>query len=135
MKTHITTASLAALTLLLSSCAGKPVAEAEWNHLKIWQRVGDNPTTYIPSGYAANRPRTEHDGTWFVDKRDGKRLFVPDQKVGEWSPGVLAGEAKKVCDIKPPKAPKDLKDIAEDTASAVLWTVVGVAMAIGQMGH
>jgi hypothetical protein len=49
----------------------------------------------VPTGYGADRPRTERDGTWFTDQRDGKRLFVPKQGVRGWQPGVLAGEAKK----------------------------------------
>lgn len=81
--------------LLATSCADSPRAEADWNKLHIWHRVADIPPTYVPAGYGSNQPRNERDGTWFTDERDGKRLFVPSQPVGEWKPGALIGEAKK----------------------------------------
>ena len=74
----------------------KLLPETEWNKLGIWQRVAEQPVTYIPHGYGVSAPRGEKDGRWFVDKRDGKRLFVPSDKVGEFSNGVLLGEARKI---------------------------------------
>ena len=35
------------------------------------------------------RPRSEHDGKWFVDARDHKRLFVPNEPGMGLSPEVL----------------------------------------------
>ena len=70
--------------------------ESEWNYLKMWRRVGSEPPTYIPDGYSPNLPRTESEGAWVVDKRDGKRLFVPNTKVGIYKPSILLGEATKI---------------------------------------
>lgn len=72
--------------------------ESEWNYLGIWRRVGSEPPTYVPDGYSPSSPRTESEGTWFVDKRDGKRLFVPNTKVGTYKPSILLREASKVTD-------------------------------------
>jgi hypothetical protein len=36
-----------------------------------------------------------------VDQRDGKRLFVPNEKVGDMEPGVLKGEAQKISQQSP----------------------------------
>jgi hypothetical protein len=69
--------------------------ESVWNASRVWQRVGDHPATYIPRGYSASAPRGESHGRWFVDERDGKRLFVPSQGAGALSAGVLRGEAIK----------------------------------------
>jgi hypothetical protein len=85
-----------ASVLLVVSCATRPKPAEDWNALKIWQQVHSTPPTYVPTGYAARQPRTDRDGTWFTDKRDGKRLFVPNQTVRGMTPGVLVGEAKKV---------------------------------------
>jgi hypothetical protein len=75
---------------------GDALPETEWNRKGLWQRVADEPPTYIPTGYSASSPRTETEGTWIVDERDNKRLFVPNEKVGIHTPGVMIGEAKKV---------------------------------------
>lgn len=83
-------------TLLTVSCATRSKPRADWNSLKIWQQVASNPLTYVPTGYGASQPRTEREGTWFTDKRDGKRIFVPKHAVRGLAPGVLVGEAKKV---------------------------------------
>ena len=74
----------------------KLLPETAWNKLGIWQRVTEQPATYIPRGYGVSAPRGGSDGEWFVDKRDGKRLFVPNVDVGEFSNGVLVGEATKI---------------------------------------
>ncbi len=78
-----------------------PLPESEWNALGIWRRVADQPTTYIPKDYPITAPRGDREGTWVVDQRDGKRLFVPKAKVGDLEPGVLKGEAQKVCQRPP----------------------------------
>lgn len=94
-------------SLLATSCATRSKPDAAWNSLKIWHQVASNPPTYVPAGYGATQPRTDHDGTWFMDKRDGKRVFVPNQPMRHWEHGVLLGEAKKVTgyDDKPRLSP------------------------------
>lgn len=103
---------LAAAAILLTGCVHQvslvevagaaadhrrgPLPESEWNRPGLWQRVGDAPATYIPTGYPRSAPRTEKAGTWVVDKRDGKRLFVPNPDVNGVGAGVLMGEAIKV---------------------------------------
>lgn len=82
--------------LLCTSCSTGKKPDPDWNRLHLWHQVAAQPPTYVPKGYGADRPLTEHDGTWFTDSRDGKRLYVPKQGVPGWTPGVLAGEAKKV---------------------------------------
>lgn len=99
---------LLVLSMLSISCATRPKPNAaDWNQLKIWRQVGVNPPTYVPTGYGADQPRTERDGTWFTDQRDGKRLFVPNQATRGMEHGVLLGEAKKVTghDNKPRLSP------------------------------
>ena len=78
-----------------------PLPESEWNALGIWQRVADNPATYIPKGYPITAPRGDKEGTWAVDQRDGKRLFVPKEKIGNLEPSVLMGEAQKISQQSP----------------------------------
>lgn len=89
--------------LLGASCSTAKKPDADWNSLHLWHQVATQPPTYVPTGYGPDRPRTDRDGTWFTDQRNGKRLFVPKQAVRGWEPGVLAGEAKKVTgyDSKP----------------------------------
>lgn len=95
------------LSLLSISCATRSKLGADWNKLRIWHQVASNPPTYVPTGYGASQPRTDRDGTWFTDKRDGKRVFVPNQAIRGWERGVLLGEAKKVTgyDGKPRLSP------------------------------
>lgn len=78
-----------------------PVAESEWNAQGLWQRVADQPPTYIPKGYPVSAPRDDDHGLWLVDARDGKRVFAPRTKVGNTTPGVLLGEARKVTSPPP----------------------------------
>jgi hypothetical protein len=73
-----------------------PKPESEWNESGIWQRVADNPATYIPKGYPKSALRGEKEGTWIVDERDGKKLFVPNVNADGYEPGVLLGEAAKI---------------------------------------
>jgi hypothetical protein len=124
------------LAFVVSACSSfqtdrslKP--EAAWNEAGIWQRVSDKPPTYVPTGYAATRPRGEHDGLWITDRRDGKRFFVPHEPVRGTSPGVLLGEACKITDYQAPKEPKSMKRVASDAASAAFLTVLtlGAGMA------
>jgi hypothetical protein len=79
----------------------EPEPEATWNRMQLWQRVADDPPTYIPTGYGVSAPRTVSEGTWLVDERDGKRMFVPKTKVGDNEPGVLIGEATKITSPSP----------------------------------
>lgn len=74
----------------------KAEPESEWNESKNWKRVSDNPATYIPTVYSDLAPRTEKEGVWLVDKRDSKRMFVPNGIGGLISTGVLIGEARKI---------------------------------------
>lgn len=83
------------VALLCASCSTGKKPYADWNSFHLWHQVATQPPTYVPTGYGADRPRTDRDGTWFTDHRDGKRLFVPRQAVRGYEPGVLAGEAKK----------------------------------------
>jgi hypothetical protein len=78
-----------------------PQPESAWNAVGLWQRVSENPATYIPQGYPASAPRSNRDGTWVMDVRDGKRLFVPNVTVEGYPPGVLLGEAKKITNWSP----------------------------------
>ena len=77
-----------------------PIPESEWNQIGIWYRVSDNPLTFLPKGYGRNLPRTEQTGTWVVDERDGKRLFVPKGGVNGFSDRVLLVEAKNATNWK-----------------------------------
>lgn len=89
-------------SLLCVSCSTGPKLDPDWNSQRLWQQVANPPPTYVPTGYAASRPCSDRDGTWFTDARDGKRLFVPKDGTPGWAPGVLAGEAKKAIGYKPP---------------------------------
>ena len=73
-----------------------PLPDSEWNKHGLWEKVADDPAVYVAAGYSVSSPRTEEVGDWFVDVRDGKRLFVPRAKVGNVSPGILRGEATKI---------------------------------------
>lgn len=77
---------------------GEAPPESQWNALRIWKKASDSPLVYIPSDYPVTAPRSESSGSFFLDKRDGKRLFVPHQFDGSFSPAVLRGEAKKLTD-------------------------------------
>ena len=70
-----------------------PQPESDWNKTRLWRKVGDSPAIYIPRAYPVTASRSESAGRWFVDARDGKRLFVPRTPVGGLTPGVLEGEA------------------------------------------
>ena len=71
-----------------------PEPESKWNDLGIWYRVSDDPPTYLPKGYGRHQPRGDSDGTWVVDARDGKRLFVPRGGVGDLPEGTLLADAR-----------------------------------------
>jgi hypothetical protein len=73
-----------------------PLSESEWNRLKVWKKIKANPPTYIPKEYSASSPRSDADGRWFEDERDGKRLFVPYAAQGGYSPSALAGDSRKI---------------------------------------
>jgi hypothetical protein len=112
-------------SLLAVSCTTHPKKVEDWNASKIWQQVNSTPPTYVPTGYGASRPRTDHDGTWFTDKRDGKRVLVPNQSVRGWEHGVLVGEAKKVTgyDDKPRLSP----------GQKIWWGIIAFFAAMGDM--
>jgi len=71
-----------------------PVPESEWNGTRVWRRISDHPPTYLPFGYGSSLPCNERTGTWVVDKRDGKRLFVPNNGVNGYSHAVLMADAQ-----------------------------------------
>lgn len=115
---------LLVVSLLSISCATRSKPEADWNSLKIWQQIATHPPTYIPAGYGTSQPRTDRDGTWFTDQRDGKRLFVPKQAVSGLEPGVLMGEAKKATgyDGKPRLSP----------GQKICWGLLAFIAALGR---
>jgi len=126
------------LALTLSACASSQTdrslkPETAWNEAGIWRRVADKPPTYVPTGYAANRPRGERDGVWFTDHRDGKKLFVPNESIRGMSRGVLIGEACKITDYQPKKEPKSFGRAASDMASGALFSVLALGAAMGDM--
>lgn len=71
----------------------KVTPESYWNVEGVWGRVADNPPTYQPVGYSG--ALSEEAGEWIVDKRDGKRFFVPKQEVRGVAPAVLWRDAMK----------------------------------------
>lgn len=75
-----------------------PLPESEWNKYRFWKKIQPDPPTYIPAAYPNSSPRTDGDGQWFVDHRDGKRLFAPNVLEGDISASVLAVEASQIID-------------------------------------
>ena len=73
-----------------------PLPESEWNPVGLWVRTRSTPATYLPRGWSRKATREGVDGHWYVDQRDGKRLFVPQSGSGGLSEGTLRGEAIKV---------------------------------------
>lgn len=71
-----------------------PIPESEWNNVKLWYRISAAPPTYLPKGFSRSRTRNESTGTWFIDERDGKRLFVPKGGAGGIPETVLMTEAR-----------------------------------------
>ena len=104
-------------------------AETAWNHLGIWRRVADEPASYVPKSYPKGRTPSDKEGQWFVDRRDGKRLFVPCGGVGSWSEGVLLGEAQKITDTPPPKAELSSRELARSFVGAAQGLVMAMAQA------
>ena len=82
-------------SMIAERMAGVP-GESEWNRAGVWYRVEDTPPTYLPVGYSSGRPRTEAEGEWLVDERDGKRLFVPHGGTDRIRQPILRAEAAKV---------------------------------------
>ena len=74
----------------------KLTPESEWNRYGVWQKVGSSPSSYVSKGYASSAPQSNQGGTWYVDRRDGKRLFAPKTTFRDMLPGVWQGEAKKL---------------------------------------
>ena len=73
----------------------KLTPDSEWNASGIWQKVSSSPPSYVPKGYASSAAH-QQGGIWYVDKRDGKRLFAPNASFRDILPGVWQGEAKKI---------------------------------------
>ncbi|MGB0292547.1 MAG: hypothetical protein ACPGIA_08195 [Luteolibacter sp.] len=76
-----------------------PDPESKWNKYGWWKRISDDPPSYIPKDYPVTAPRTRAHGDWFVDQRDGKRLFVP---TGD---DVLSADARVVTTVNVGEAP------------------------------
>ena len=74
----------------------KLTPESEWNRYRTWEKVSASPPSYVPRGYASSAPQGDRGGTWYVDARDGKRLFAPHTTFRDCQPGVWHGEAKKI---------------------------------------
>jgi hypothetical protein len=74
----------------------KPIPETIWNRLGLWRKIRSTPPTYVPRGYASTPPEGNSHGTWFVDPRDGKRLFAPNTNHMDLRPSVWATEAGKI---------------------------------------
>lgn len=92
------------LTEMVRGAAEKkqgPRPESQWNQLGIWRKISNNPATYIPRDYPVSAPRGNSHGTWVVDARDGKRLFVPHENAGDYDSAVLMGDAKKITNWQP----------------------------------
>ena len=83
------------MTQRKASPGTKPIPEAKWNQFGFWQKIRSTPPTYVPKGYASVPPVGNSHGTWFEDPRDGKRLFAPDTRHMDISPGVWEAEARK----------------------------------------
>lgn len=78
-----------------------PIPESEWNRNQLWVRVSSQPAVFLPKGYGRHLPRTQNDGTWVIDERDGKRLFVPKDGVDGISYRVLLADAKSATTWQP----------------------------------
>lgn len=74
----------------------KLTPESEWNRDGTWEKVSSSPPSYVPRGYASSAPQGNQGGTWYVDVRDGKRLFAPSTTFKDSRSGVWQGEAKKI---------------------------------------
>jgi hypothetical protein len=126
MKSNVMNwAAVAAILLGCCSCSSTP-NPSDWNKLGWWHRVATDPPTYVPTGYAANRPRTAQDGRWFIDRRDGKRVFVPNTEVGGRSPQLLEGEARKVTDSPRPVSKPSAGEVVAIVAVLPLAPILAV---------
>jgi len=76
----------------------KPISEFNWNSGSLWQKIGSNPDTYVPKGYATTAPAEGPRGTWFVDSRNGRRLFAPSTSYNGFSANIWRNEARKITD-------------------------------------
>lgn len=75
-----------------------PKPESEWNELGLWRKISNVPATYVPKGYTSSHHDGPDgpDGTWFVDQRDGKRLFAPSSAHLGYSHKIWEAEARKI---------------------------------------
>lgn len=78
-----------------------PIPEADWNHDKLWYRIADAPPTYLPKGYSRGRSLGPNAGSWMVDKRDGKRIFIPKGGVGDIPEGTYRSVARYATQWQP----------------------------------
>lgn len=70
--------------------------ESEWNSLGLWRKIQSVPPTYVPKGLSSREPRDGSAGRWFVDARDGKRLFAPSSTHLGYSQAIWEAEARKI---------------------------------------
>ncbi len=70
--------------------------ESEWNALGLWKKIQSVPPTYIPEGFSNRAPKNGPQGQWFVDARDGKRLFAPSSFHRGYSRSIWESEARKI---------------------------------------
>lgn len=71
-----------------------PAPESEWNREKLWVRISDSPPCYLPRGYPRSHSTGPGDGSWMIDERDGKRLFIPKGGADGFPEAVLRAEAR-----------------------------------------
>lgn len=70
--------------------------ESEWNALGLWRKIQSAPPTYVPRGFSTRLPKDGPEGRWFVDSRDGKRLFAPSSAHLGYSRAIWEAEARKI---------------------------------------
>lgn len=70
--------------------------ESEWNSLGLWKQILSSPPTYVPKGFSKRVPEEGLEGRWFVDPRDGKRLYAPATPHLGYSSRTWESEARKI---------------------------------------
>jgi hypothetical protein len=78
-----------------------PIPESEWNKDNLWYRVSDAPPSYLPKGFSRGRSTGPYAGTWMVDERDGKRLFIPKGGLGDIPEGTFQSVAQYATQWRP----------------------------------
>jgi hypothetical protein len=89
---------LCLIAVVIISCKTTQQKASTEQVASLWDRVADEPPTYIPKGYAKGAPRTKSQGEWYSSKRDGRRFFVPDDGAAGNGAGVLRRSALRAID-------------------------------------